>query len=120
VYLGLDENAHTASLMPLSEIVKDYVENPLSEKNNQLAASLLVSESNMYRITLMPGAINNGLDIIFLVAGASKANAVWQVVEGQKNPLLYPAQLIHSLYGKTIWYLDSFAARKLNNQRVQH
>jgi 6-phosphogluconolactonase len=114
LYLGLGDNAHTASLMPLSDVVMHYTENPFSDKNNPLVASLFDSESNMYRITLTPNAINNGMDIIFLVAGANKATAVWEVLEGQTDPLHYPAQLIHSVHRKTIWYLDQAAAGKLN------
>ena len=64
----------------------------------------------MYRITLTPIAINNGLNIIFLVTGANKATAVWEVLEGQIDPLQYPAQLIYSIQGKTIWYLDQAAS----------
>ena len=114
VYLGLGDNAHTASLMPLSDLVKNYVENPLPEKNNRLVASLFVSELNMQRITLTPTAINHGLNIIFLVTGANKATALWEVLEGQTDPLHYPAQLIHCRDKKTIWYLDQAAAAKLH------
>ncbi|MGB6976106.1 MAG: 6-phosphogluconolactonase [Gammaproteobacteria bacterium] len=113
LYLGLGDNAHTASLMPLSDIVMHYLENPSSDKNNQLVTSLFVSKSNKYRITLTPNAINNAMDIIFLVTGANKATAVWEVLEGQTDPLHYPAQLIHSIHRKTIWYLDQAAAGKL-------
>lgn len=113
VYLGLGCNAHTASLMPLSDVVKNHVEHPLHDKNTQLVAALFDSESNMYRITLTPNAINSGNEIIFLVTGANKATAVWEALEGQTDPLHYPAQLIHCAHRKTIWYLDQEAARKL-------
>jgi 6-phosphogluconolactonase len=117
LYLGLGDNAHTASLMPFSNVVMHYTKNPSPDKNNPLVASLFVSESNMYRITLTPSAINNGKDIIFLVVGANKATAVWEVLEGQTDPLHYPAQLIHSIHRKTIWYLDQTAAGKLSTTR---
>ena len=114
VYLGLGDNAHTASLMPLSDVVKNAIEHPLDNKKNPLVASLFVAELEMYRITLTPNAINHGKEIIFMVVGANKATAVWEVLESQSNPLLYPAQLIHCVNKKTIWYLDQEAARKLN------
>lgn len=120
VYLGLGDNAHTASLMPLSDLVTHYVENPLSEKNNQLVASTFVSELNMYRITLTPTVINHGLNIIFLVTGKNKTTAAWEVLEGQADPLHYPAQLIHCVHTKTIWYLDQEAARRLSMPEIQH
>jgi 6-phosphogluconolactonase len=117
MYLGLGENAHTASLMPLSEIVKEYCEKRDTANNDQLVASLWVPELNQYRLTLTPVTINHSACIIFMVTGASKAQAVWEVLEGPKKPTQYPAQLIQSTNGKTIWYLDSAAASKLQNDQ---
>jgi 6-phosphogluconolactonase len=112
IYLGLGENAHTASLMPLSDIVIQSARNPATE-NNQLVAALWVPELNMYRITLTPNAINHSKHIIFLVTGQSKALAVQEVLEGPRLPEQYPAQIIHPVNGKTTWYLDQAAAKKL-------
>ena len=114
LYLGLGDNAHTASLMPCSDVVKHYAENSLPDKNNQLVTSLFDTDSNMYRITLTPIAINNGLNIIFIATGTDKATAVWEVLEGQVDPLHYPAQLIHCVDKKTIWYLDQAASERLS------
>lgn len=114
VYLGLGDNAHTASLMPLSDVVMQYIKPSSADINTQLVASLFMKEKNMYRITLTPPAINNGKNIIFLVDGANKATAIWEVLQGKTDPLHYPAQLIHSVHGKTYWYLDQAAAQKLN------
>lgn len=47
------------------------------------------------------------------MTGERKALAVWNVLEGKTDPVHYPAQLIHSNHGKTIWYLDHLAAKKL-------
>jgi 6-phosphogluconolactonase len=114
LYLGLGDNGHTASLMPSSDIVMHYINNPLPDKNNELVAALFVPELNIYRITLTPPAINNAKAIIFLVTGANKATAVAEVLEGPTIPQHYPAQLIHCVNGKTMWYLDQAAAKKLN------
>jgi 6-phosphogluconolactonase len=108
VYLGLGDDAHTASLMPSSDLVRDI----LANKNDQLVSSLFLSETNMYRITLTPRIINNSRNIIFLVTGANKATALQKVLEGQTDPLHYPAQLIHCIHGKTYWLLDK-AAKKI-------
>ena len=114
VYLGLGDDAHTASLMPLSDIVKRYADNPQTDEGNHLVVSLYVSASKMHRITLTPLALNNAKTIIFIVTGENKANAVWEVLDGNTDPLHYPAQLIQSVHGKTLWYLDNLAAGKLN------
>ena len=116
VYLGLGDNAHTASLMPGSVIVTDYINNSLAAYDNQLVAALYVAELGMHRITLTPAALNQGKDIIFLVTGAAKAHAVCEVLNGKTDALHYPAQLIHSLHGKTIWYLDKAAAAELHHR----
>lgn len=111
VYLGLGEDAHTASLMPYSDVVKNILMN-----NNKLVAAFYYTIANMNRITLTPNAINNSLAIIFLVTGANKSNAVRNVFEGQTDPLLYPAQLIHCINGRTLWFLDNAASSKLSKK----
>jgi 6-phosphogluconolactonase len=118
-YLGLGDNGHTASLMPGSTLVMSYLDHSLPDKNNQLVASLFVPELDRVRITLTPAAINHAKDIIFLVTGANKATAVREVLEGQTDPLHYPAQLIDSVEGKTSWYLDQAAAGKLKMLKIK-
>lgn len=108
IYLGLGENGHTASLMPLSEA--------LSSTTDTLVTSLWVPELKMSRVTLTPYAINNTECVIFLVTGHKKALAVWEVLKGAKNiqhMKKYPAQWIRCIKGNTIWYLDQGAAKKL-------
>jgi 6-phosphogluconolactonase len=112
VYLGLGDNAHTASLMPFTDEVKECIVNTHS---HSLTASTYLTEGKMYRITLTPPAINNGKEIIFLVTGENKAAAVSEVLEGKYDPLQYPAQLIHNIHKKTLWYLDQAAAMNLTN-----
>ncbi|MDP1575082.1 MAG: 6-phosphogluconolactonase [Coxiellaceae bacterium] len=106
IYLGLGDDAHTASLMPFSEVVKNISPDTLVE-------SLFVKKLNMSRITLTPAAINHCEAIIFLVTGDNKAAAVKNVLQGVTDPQQYPAQLIHCEKGKTIWYLDQAAAKTL-------
>ena len=71
VYLGLGEDAHTASLMPSSDVVREYIKSNNSDQ--QLAAATWVDKLDMYRITLTPSAINHSECIIFLVEGQNKA-----------------------------------------------
>jgi 6-phosphogluconolactonase len=111
VYLGLGDNAHTASLMPFTKEVKELI---TTDDKHTLVLSSFVSELDMYRITLTPSAINNAMQIIFLVTGEGKATAVQEVIAGSRDPLHYPAQLIHGVHHKTIWYLDQAAGLQLN------
>lgn len=109
VYLGLGENAHTASLMPFSDVVADFIMD-----SPQMVASLWVPSLKMYRITLTPPAINYSACICFLVTGKNKASAVSQTLTEPLNPQQYPAQLIQAENGTVIWYLDQAAASSLN------
>jgi 6-phosphogluconolactonase len=69
----------------------------------------------MDRITLTAPLINNGRNVAFLVYGEGKANAVRQILEGERNPTLYPGQLIAPSKGKLYWFMDESAAK-----RIQH
>jgi len=156
VYLGLGLDAHTASLLPSSELVIRYVRSHLEREdlinppgldegkltasemknfttkknpdansdantnastsetqNFPMVAALFAPLQGIYRITLTPPIINNAKMILFIVTGANKASAVSAVLEGPRKPELYPAQLIHCLHDKTMWFLDQAAASQL-------
>ena len=113
LYLGLGTNAHTASLMPGTELVKAYAKAAEGGHKNQITAAAFIEELNMYRITFTPPLINNSLCIAFLVEGEEKAEPVWQILKGPRDPVSYPAQLIKATHGKLIWFLDEPAAEKL-------
>lgn len=113
-YLGLGDNAHTASLMPKTALVADYSQKSITTDNQvKLAAALWVKELNMYRITLTPPIINNSQQINFIVNGSNKATAVKQVLENKYQPNEYPAQLIHNNNNTVLWFLDQAAATQL-------
>lgn len=104
IYLGLGEDAHTASLMPGNNYTDD---------KHSLVTAVWLENQKMYRVTLTPAAINHALNVIFLVTGSNKAFALHQVLEGSFKPAQYPAQLIQCVNNKNIWYLDQAAAGKL-------
>ncbi len=58
IYLGLGDDAHTASLMPDTDIVKAYADDKAAVPSEWVSA-LYVPHLNMYRITLTPPAINH-------------------------------------------------------------
>lgn len=122
VYLGLGEDAHTASLFPNNEVVINYI-HFLQNMNKDGAAanfpmvcSFWAASQQMYRITLTPPIINHAENIIFIITGTNKAVAVSHVLEDPYNPKEYPAQLIQKEYNKIIWYLDGTAASQLNKK----
>jgi 6-phosphogluconolactonase len=103
--LGMGEDAHTASLFPktaaLREIKKIAVANP-------------VEKLSTIRLTLTFPLFNNSRNIIFLVAGENKAEALRRVLGGASEPEQYPAQNINPENGVVYWLIDSEAARFLS------
>lgn len=106
VFLGLGDNAHTASLWPGTSVV---------DETQRLAAEVYVREQDLWRVTLTAAALNAGRVIAFVVAGADKAVAVREVLSGPRDPHRFPAQLIQPTDGKLIWLLD----RPANSGRGQ-
>jgi 6-phosphogluconolactonase len=109
VMLGMGSDGHTASLFPNSPalgvtseiVVANEVDSPLTK-------------GKATRITLTASALNWGRKIRFLVAGADKADALWQVLRGPRDPQTYPAQLIKPIAGHLAWFVDRAAAAKLD------
>ena len=106
-YLGMGDNGHTASLMPFTDFVSEYVQHP--DVSPKIVASMWVEALKMFRITLTPPAINHSQHIIFLVEGESKASALKEVLEKRNNPVQYPALLIKN----AVWFVDQAAASQL-------
>ena len=54
--------------------------------------------------------LNNARNVTFLVAGADKAEAVKEVIDGEPQPHLYPSQFIRPRRGTLLWMMDEGAA----------
>ena len=105
VLLGMGSDGHTASLFPGTAALRHA---------DRLVVANWVEQFETYRITLTAPVLNNADWIIFLVSGAQKAEALQQVLEGNKQPERYPAQLIRPTHGKLLWLVDQAAASRLN------
>ncbi|HEX5083758.1 MAG TPA: 6-phosphogluconolactonase [Blastocatellia bacterium] len=106
VFLGMGADGHTASLFPGTTAlhVKD-----------RLVTANYVEKFQSWRITLTADLINRARNIDFLVAGADKAPALKEVIEGPRNPELYPSQLIEPSQGSMLWTVDEAAAKLLSD-----
>jgi len=71
----------------------------------------------MYRITLTAPVVNRAAKIAFLTFGSGKANALYEVLEGNKNVDLYPSQIIQPVSGELHWFTDTAAATLLKNKK---
>ena len=105
VLLGLGENAHIASLFP---------GHPALHEEKRLAVAVAVDAPQRQRISLTAPVLNNAGNVLFLVSGDAKAQAVKQVLEGPHDPEQFPAQIIQPAKGHVLWLLDKAAARLLS------
>ena len=101
VLLGMGDNAHTLSLFPGYDIVQ--------EKEKWVKAFYL-DEQKMYRISLTSPIVNKSAKIAFLISGGDKAASLYNVLYGEHEPDLYPAQLIQPFSDELYWFTDKAAA----------
>lgn len=102
VFLGLGENGHTASLFPETAVV---------DEKNLWVSEVYVKEEDLYRVTLTAPVINQAALVVFLVAGAAKAQILLKVLNGAPDQRKIPALLIKPLNGELLWLIDREAAR---------
>ncbi len=107
ILLGMGDDGHTASLFPGTAV--------LHERSRWVWAYYLEPQ-HMYRITLTVPLINQAKRIHFLTFGSNKANALYEVLDGERNPDLYPSQLVQP-QGEVLWLVDENAASLLKKER---
>ena len=107
VLLGLGADAHTASLFPRTDALKE---------TNRAAVANWVEGLNEFRLTVTFPVINSAANILFLVSGAEKARAVADVLEGESMPDDFPAQRVRPVDGDLYWFLDEAAAAELQGR----
>jgi 6-phosphogluconolactonase len=104
VLLGLGSDGHTASLFPGSPVVSAA---PV------LPAHATYEDRPAERLTLSSAVINDAREVLFLVTGAGKAEAVAKTLRGAPDPIQRPAQRIQPRDGGVVWLLDEAAAAGL-------
>ena len=105
VFLGMGPDGHTASLFPGSAALKEQ---------RAWVAPNFAAQLNSYRLTLTLPVLSAAAHVIFLVAGADKAETLRQVLKGPEGK--FPAQLIQPVQGRLSWFLDESAARFLQEE----
>lgn len=106
IFLGLGDDGHTASLFPGSEALHEH---------KRLVVAAYVEKLKTYRITLTLPVLNRAANIFFLVAGASKAAILAEVLQEKRGSESLPARRIDPQGGRLVWFVDRAADASLQS-----
>jgi 6-phosphogluconolactonase len=95
--LGMGDDGHTLSLFPGLAVVQEQ---------QHWVSSFWLEAQQMERITVTAPLALLASKVFFLTAGKNKAEAFKEVIQGEWNPALYPAQLFRKAKGEVYWYID--------------
>ena len=104
VLLGMGDDGHTASLFPGS---------PVDIETSTIAVTAQYQDRPANRVSLTPRVFNHAREVWFLVTGAGKAETLRNVIKGEKNLELLPAQRIQPTNGTLVWMIDEAAGKFL-------
>ena len=104
ILLGMGDDGHTASLFPGTDA--------LGETGRMVVANH-VPKLDAWRLTFTSTLINAAHQVLFLVTGDGKAEALREVLEGEPDPDTYPSQLVRPTDGRLLFHLDEPAAALL-------
>ena len=104
MHRGMGADAHTASLFPGEPLISD---------RTGIAANVWVEKLKMARVTLLPGVLLAAKNTVLQVAGADKAEPLYNVLNGPEDPVKYPCQLGTRNGSGAVWFLDEAAAAKV-------
>jgi 6-phosphogluconolactonase len=107
ILLGMGSEGHTASLFPGSAALKE---------TQRWVAANWIEKLNTWRITFTFPVLNNAAEVLFVVAGHDKAEALKQVLEGDPSDE-YPAQRVRPSDGRLLWFVEADAARLLGKNK---
>ena len=102
VLLGMGDDGHTTSLFPGSQV---------EIETSTIAVTAHYQDRPANRVSLTPKVFNQAREIWFLVTGAGKAETLRNVIHGERNLELYPAQRIQPVNGNLVWMLDEAAGK---------
>jgi 6-phosphogluconolactonase len=104
VLLGMGDDGHTASLFPGTEAIHERERLVVAHDVPKLAAT---------RLTMTPPLLNAARRVVFLAAGAGKAERLAEVIEGPIDLDALPSQVIRPAEGRLTWFVDRAAAARL-------
>ena len=102
-FQGVGPDGHTASLFPSAPA--------LDERERRAVAA---PHEEVERVTMTLPVLAGAAQVVYLVLGDAKAEAVKLAFAGDPDPAI-PASLLRSEHGETIVLLDRAAAARLDN-----
>jgi 6-phosphogluconolactonase len=105
--LGMGDDGHTASLFPYTPAV--------GETHHRCVAQFVEKSTTgpSWRITLTAPFINRSTDVFAIVTGGNKAERLFEVLHGPREPQRLPIQLIQPKPGRLTWMVDGAAGARL-------
>ncbi|MCB0100467.1 MAG: 6-phosphogluconolactonase [Anaerolineales bacterium] len=104
VLLGMGDDGHTASLFPGSQV---------EIETSTIVVTAQYQDRPANRVSMTPKVFNQAREIWFLVTGAGKAETLRNVIHGEQNLEMYPAQRIQPINGNLVWMIDEAAGKFL-------
>ena len=104
ILLGMGADGHTASLFPGTAALHE---------RQRLVVAHYVPKLGATRLTLTLPVLNHANQVMFLVAGESKADAVRAVLQGDDDQPKLPARLVRPENGTVLWLIEKAAASRL-------
>lgn len=104
ILLGMGPDGHTASLFPGSRGL---------EETERWVISNWVEKLKSDRITFTFPVLNAARDVYLLIAGADKAEMLYEIMVQREGEHTYPVQCVEPIDGNKVWMLDAAAAERL-------
>lgn len=105
ILLGMGGDGHTASWFPGEDVINEH---------ERWVAAYFLEPQDMYRVTLTVPLVNRAHQLAVIAYGEGKSIALAEVLEGDRAPEMYPAQLLSPLSGTITWFVDDAAAQRLS------
>lgn len=103
ILMGMGPDGHTASLFPHTQAL---------DETRRWVVPNHVPQLHTDRMTLTRPILNRGREVLFLVAGADKAERLAEVLAGPADTKRLPSQSIQP-EGQLVWFVESAAASRL-------